>query len=136
MTASSERGASSVVALPQAEGAAAQTGAAMTVAGGRSAFVPVLLSSLALLAWLIGQAVAMGADRQNLQAAHLSQQQTVDNAGKLRVSLDGLAADTQRLAEAGNASAGLLVAELRKRGITINAKAGEAAAAPAATPPR
>jgi hypothetical protein len=45
----------------------------------------------------------------------------VDNAGRLRASLDGLAADTQRLADAGNASAALLVTELRKRGVTINA---------------
>jgi hypothetical protein len=44
----------------------------------------------------------------------------VDNAGKLRASLDALAVDTQRLAEAGNPSAKLLVDELRKRGITIN----------------
>jgi hypothetical protein len=44
----------------------------------------------------------------------------VDNAGKLRASLDALAADTQRLADTGNANAALLVAELKKRGITIN----------------
>ena len=55
--------------------------------------------------------------------------QTVDSAAKLRASLDALASDTQRLADAGNASAALLVAELRKRGVTINA-----AATPAASP--
>ncbi len=83
----------------------------------------VLLCSLALAGWLGSQLFWQVQERQALQAALVSQQQTVDNAGKLRASLDALAADTQRLADAGNASAGVLVAELRKRGITINAKA-------------
>ncbi len=58
-----------------------------------------------------------------MQAAHASQQQTVDNAARLRASLDAIAADTQRLADSGNANARLLVEELRRRGITINAAA-------------
>ena len=89
----------------------------------RSAFVPVLMCSLALAGWLGSQLFWQVQEREALQAGLVSQQQTVDNAGKLRASLDALAADTQRLADAGNASAGVLVAELRKRGITINAKA-------------
>lgn len=99
----------------------------------RTAFVPVLLGTLALLLGLGWQSYLLMADRDALQTAHTGQQQTVDNAGKLRTSLDTLAADTQRLADSGNASAALLVTELRKRGITINAKA-DAAAVPAAKP--
>ncbi len=99
----------------------------------RTAFVPVLLGTLALMLGLGWQSYLLMADRDALQAAHGGQQQTVDNAGKLRTSLDTLAADTQRLADGGNASAALLVTELRKRGITINTKAGTAAE-PAAKP--
>jgi hypothetical protein len=85
-----------------------------------SAFVPVLLCALTLLVWFAFQSVLLLGDRDALQATRQAQQATVDNAGKLRASLDALAVDTQRLAEAGNPSAKLLVDELRKRGITIN----------------
>ena len=97
-----------------------------------SAFVPVLLFGLAVLAAQGWQTWLLASERDALNTAHANQQQTVDNAGKLRASLDTLAADTQRLADAGNASAALLVAELKKRGVTINPQA----AAPAAVPPR
>lgn len=102
---------------------------AMPAAPGRSAFVPVLISLLALSAWAGAQLVELSSQRTNLQTAHASQQQTVDNAAKLRASLDALASDTQRLANAGNASAALLVDELRKRGVTINLTPPAAAAA-------
>ena len=85
-----------------------------------SAFVPLLLAGLALLGWLAFQAQQQYAERQILQTAYASQQQTVDNAGKLRASLDVLAADTQRLADGGNPNARALVDELKKRGVTIN----------------
>lgn len=94
-------------------------------------FVPLLLATLALIATFGWQTAGLFAERQALLAGHAGQQQTVDNAGTLRASLDGLAADTQRLAEAGNASAALLVTELKKRGITINPNATSPA-----TPPR
>jgi hypothetical protein len=99
-----------------------------------SVFVPVLICALTLLAWFVFQSILLLNDREALQASHLSQQQTVDNAGKLRASLDALAADTQRMADAGNPNAALLVTELRKRGITITVPAAVAPAAP--TPPR
>ena len=93
----------------------------------RSPFLPMLLAGLALLGWLGFQTYGLFTERESLAAAHTAQQQTVDNAGKLRTSLDALAADTQRIADAGNPSARLLVDELRKRGITINAPAAAAA---------
>jgi len=93
------------------------------------AFVPVLLFGLAVLTMLGWQVWVLSGDREALGAAHSNQQQTVENAGKLRASLDGLAADTQRLAESGNANAALLVTELKKRGITINPNAPAAATA-------
>ena len=111
--------------------------AAMPAAQPRSAFVPVLLFGLAVLTLLGWQTWVLVSERGTLNTAHAAQQQTVDNAGKLRASLDGLAADTQRLADRGNANAALLVTELSKRGITINPQAGAAAAAgKAASVPR
>jgi len=93
-----------------------------------SAFVPVLLGLTALLASLAFQTWSLASERTALVAGHAGQQQTVDNAGKLRTSLDALAADTQRLADTGNPNAALLVTELKKRGITINATAVPAGA--------
>ena len=95
---------------------------------GRGPFVPLLLGGMALLGMLAFQTTQLLMDREALRAAHAGQQQTVDNAGKLRASLDTLAADTQRMADAGNANARVLVEELKKRGVTINAAQ--------ATPPR
>ena len=97
----------------------------------RSAFAPLLLGGLALLGWLAFQAQQQYAERQILQTAYASQQQTVDNAGKLRASLDLLAADTQRLADSGNPNARALVEELKKRGVTINSASTPPANAPA-----
>jgi hypothetical protein len=39
-------------------------------------------------------------ERANRKAAFAAQQRTVDNSAKLRQSLDAVAADTQRLADA------------------------------------
>ena len=110
--------------------------ASLPAAQPHSAFVPVLLFGLAVLAVLGWQTWVLASERSALNTAHAAQQQTVDNAGKLRGSLDALAADTQRLADRGNPNAALLVTELKKRGITINPQAGAAAAAAAASTPR
>ena len=99
---------------------------------GRAVTSPVLLFGLAVLAVLGWQTWVLASERSALNTAFEGQQQTVDNAGKLRASLDGLAADTQRLADRGNPNAALLVTELKKRGITINPQAAAATAAAAA----
>lgn len=85
-----------------------------------NAFVPLLLGLLALLTWLGFVAWQLERERQQLQAAHAAALPTLDTATRLRQSLDRLAADTQRLADAGNGNAKVLVDELRRRGITIN----------------
>ncbi len=92
----------------------------------RSAFVPMLLTTLAVLGWFGFQALQLLEDRDTIQTARVAQQQTVDNAARMRASLDALAADTQRMAEAGNVNARTLVDELEKRGVTINANASTA----------
>ena len=91
-----------------------------SVAASRSVFAPLLLGGLAVLGWLGFQTWQFYVERQALQGAYASQQQTVDSSAKLRASLDTLAADTQRLADSGNPNARTLVDELKKRGVTIN----------------
>lgn len=95
-----------------------------------SAFVPVLLGLAAVFVWLGFQTLQLIDSREALQAARSGQQAAVDSAAKLRASLDTVAADTQRLADSGNTNARTLVAELGRRGITIN----PAGAAPPAAP--
>ena len=131
MNAHSESGSASKTVV------AMHPGPASAAAGQKShsAFMPVLLFGLAVLTVLGWQTWVLASERSALNTAYEGQQQTVDNAGKLRTSLDGLAADTQRLADRGNANAALLVTELKKRGITINPQAA-AAVAPAASVPR
>ena len=97
-------------------------------------FMPVLLMALALVAFFGAQLWDGTQQRQQLLASHGAQQQTVDNASKLRQSLDALAADTQRMADGGNANAALLVTELRKRGITISVPSSPPAAPSVAKP--
>ena len=126
-TARADRKEDTVVSLPHT----AQQPA--PAAPGRSAFVPLLLGGLALLLMLGWQTVLLVGERTALQLGHAGQQQTVDNAGTLRAQLDALAADTQRLADAGNPNAALLVTELKKRGITINPAANPANNATAAS---
>ncbi|MGD9944626.1 MAG: hypothetical protein AB7S98_15435 [Burkholderiaceae bacterium] len=97
-------------------------------------FVPLLLGGAALLLSFAYQTYQLWIEGDALRAAHVAQQQTVDNSARLRNSLDAIAADTRRLADSGNASARLIVDELRRRGVTINSAAPAAAAPPAAKP--
>lgn len=87
---------------------------------GASAFTPILLLALAFVAWLGFQAVQQVNERQQLAllAANLGPQEQA--ATKLRASLDAVASATAKLAANGNATATVLVEELRKRGVTIN----------------
>lgn len=103
-------------------------------AAGHSPFVAVLVTLLALMAWAGAQTWELVTQRGNLKALFASQQQTVDNAAKLRASLDAVAADTQRMANAGNPNAALLVEELRRRGVTITVPAAGAPGAAASAP--
>ncbi len=102
----------------------------------RSAFWPLLLGLAALTLWLGYQAWQLDKDRRQLQAAQAEAAPRIEAAAQLRRSLDLLAADTQRLADAGNGNARVLVDELRRRGITINpaAPATGTANAPAVAP--
>jgi hypothetical protein len=89
----------------------------------RSAFVPVLLVGCAVLVWMGFQTAQLISERRQLDEAHNSQAQPLEQSQKLRASLDSIAAATQKLADSGDAGAKLLVDELNKRGITINPNA-------------
>jgi hypothetical protein len=128
------RDAQSAYPEPSHRSSGAQAHTLPVRSGPHSPFLPMLLSAVAVLGWLGFQTQQLLGERQSLQAAYLSQQQTVESAGKLRASLDALAADTQRMADAGNPNARLLVEELRKRGITINPAASTAPASTTTAP--
>ena len=86
----------------------------------RSPFLPLLLLGCAFVAWTAYQTKQLIGERSSLAALELSQEQPLEQSQKLRAALDSIAAQTQRLADSGDASAKLVVDELRKRGITIN----------------
>lgn len=88
---------------------------------GPSLFWPVAVATTAFLAWTSFQTVQLVTEAGALSANHAQQEALVQNATKLRQSLDAIAAQTQRLADQGNPNARGLVDELRKRGVTINA---------------
>lgn len=67
-----------------------------------------------------GATYQLARESQQLTQLHAGQDAQVEAAGKVRASLDTVAAATARLADSGNVNARILVAELRRRGITIN----------------
>ena len=95
-----------------------------------SPFLPLAVLTLAVVAWFGYQTVQLVAERTAQHKAIGDQEQVVQNATKMRVQLDALAAETQRLADQGNPNAKLLVEELRKRGITINPNASKPVSSP------
>jgi hypothetical protein len=86
----------------------------------RNLFVPLALIFAAMLFWFAFQAIQFVRERSALATGFEQQEKVIQEANKLRQSLDAIAAATQKLADAGNANAQLLVDELRKRGVTIN----------------
>jgi hypothetical protein len=96
----------------------------------RGSFLPVLLLGSTVFGWMAFQTSQLITEHNSLDKALASQAQPLEQSQKLRAALDSVASSTQRLADSGNASAKLLVDELKKRGITINPNAA------ASPPPR
>lgn len=96
---------------------------------GVSPFLPILIFFLAWLAWGVFQAVQLHEESKSLDGLRASQQPQVEQAQRVRQTLDTLALETQKLAEAGNQNARLVIEELRKRGITVNRPAAQQPAA-------
>lgn len=86
----------------------------------RGVFVPLGLLTAAVVAWMGFQTYQLTSERRQLSALRLSQDPLIENATKLRASLDAVASGTSKLASDGNARARLIVDELRRRGVTIN----------------
>ncbi len=101
--------------------------AGRTPAGAMSAFVPLFILGLVMVAWFAFQAMQLRAERDAMVDVMASQEKPVTDSKKLRDALDALAKGTQQLADGGNANARLIVDELKKHGVTIN----PSAAAPA-----
>lgn len=114
--------------MPAAPAAATAPAVAAAEIAPRGPFIPLLLGLAALLVVLLHQVWQLEQERQQLAASLQAAGPQLAAAQQLRQSLDRLAADTQRLADGGNAPARVLVEELRRRGITINASASPAAA--------
>ncbi len=91
-------------------------------------FLPMILMATALVGWFGLQTFELTGDRRQLTTIMTTQETQVAAAMKIRTSLDSLAADTQRLANAGNINARVIVEELRRRGVTINTEPKVAAA--------
>ena len=83
-------------------------------------FLPILILAAACTLWAVFQMFMLFQEGGNLKVLLASQEPTVQQAQKLRAQLDSISTQTQLLADAGNPGATAIVAELRKRGITIN----------------
>lgn len=94
--------------------------------GGRSPFVPLVIFFLAAAGWSAFQFQQLELESDALHALRANQEAQLQQAQKVRATLDAMAVETQKLADAGNTNARLVVEELRKRGVTINRPAGEA----------
>ena len=92
-------------------------------AEGHGAFVPLLLVVVAVLAWTVFQTTELLRQRDNLRAAHAAQEEALAQAQKIRAAADSLAGKTQKLAQAGNPNATLVIENLKRRGVTIDLSA-------------
>ena len=82
--------------------------------------IPVALVALALFIWAGFQTSQLVRERETLRAIRTNQESPVQEATKLRTQLDSIARGTLELANQGNQNAKTIIAELQKRGITIN----------------
>ncbi len=85
-----------------------------------SAFLPVLILSLVMVAWFGFQAAQLRNERDAMRELMTNQDKQMQESKKLRDSLDAIARGTAQLADAGNANARLVIDELKKRGVTVN----------------
>jgi Na+-translocating ferredoxin:NAD+ oxidoreductase RnfD subunit len=103
---------------------------------GYNGFLPLLLGMLTLVIWFGFQTIQLLKERETLSNLKNNQTQIYGNAQKMRAQLDTLAAETAKLAAAGNANATLIVNALKQRGITIDpSKAAAGVAAPGVATP-
>ena len=85
-----------------------------------SPFAPLLLGLITLVMWFGFQTAQLLKERENLTTLRTNQTTIYGNAQKMRAQLDARAAETAKLALAGNANAAQIVNALKARGITID----------------
>jgi hypothetical protein len=83
-------------------------------------FLPILLLAVAVLVLVGSKTSQLVAERSDLNAAWDGQVDAFEQSKRLRRQLDGIAAETVRLARRGNQNAAKVVGELSKLGITID----------------
>lgn len=96
-----------------------------------SPFIPMLIIGLVLAGWFGFQAIQLRAERAAMTDLLANQEKQVQESKKLRDSLDSIARGTAQLAAGGNPNAKVIVDELKKRGVTISANAGQTGPTPA-----
>jgi len=94
-------------------------------------FIPLCLLAASWLLWVIFQMTMLITEGSNLRMLKANQENTVQQATKVRAQLDSIAAKTAELANKGNPGAKTIVEELKKRGVTINPNANASPATPA-----
>jgi hypothetical protein len=90
---------------------------------GYGPFLPMLILAVAVAGWFGFQTVQLWKEHDLLVATITSQEKLFADSQKVRDSLDSLARQIGALADSGNASARLVVDELKRRGITFDPKA-------------
>jgi hypothetical protein len=97
---------------------------------GFSAFLPLLLVTLALASWMGFQTFQLTRERGDLARLRAAQETPLQQSTRVRAQVDSLARKTAELAAQGNAGAQTIVQELARRGVTIDPSAPAAPAAP------
>ena len=86
-------------------------------------FAPLLLGLSTLALWFGFQTTQLLKERENLSTLRNNQTTIYTTAQKMRTQLDAIAAETARLAQAGNPYATQIINALKARGITIDPNA-------------
>jgi len=89
----------------------------------RGPFLPLLLFMVAFLGWAVSQTMDLIRERSALGQAWSLQNAPLAQARKIRASTSSLATKTQKLADAGNSNAEIVIAHLKQQGITISPNA-------------
>ena len=84
-----------------------------------SAFLPILLPTLAILLFAATQLRSTWGVSGKLKAQQTAQIESFDQAQKVRQQLRDLATELQQLADSGNTNAAQIVQKLQQRGVTV-----------------
>ncbi len=92
--------------------------------GSDSAYLPLLMLSVTLLASVALQSYSLWSERQNYARALTNQAEPLAEAQKTRQQLESIAVGAADLAVTGNANAQRLLDELSKLGVSVTPSIG------------